>query len=568
MIVGKLVFDLARYSVEKTIRVKQYDREKRQLLIALLNDGEPYNIAENSTVRIECRKPDGTEILNDCTFVNNLVTAEVSEQMTTCAGIAECAISIYELDSYIASWTFNLKVDTSVITANGMTSENEYQSLIKKFNEIDTTEQELSDAIEVGSAVLEAADSLSADIEEARTEISEVSDAVEFIKEFEDLNEFNDKLDKLNDHTTSKVSSEEGVHGLRVNTDSLDVLNGDGEWENIRMATPFYQDGDRVALLDSFDMKTMSFVNKKWYDADFETYPVTVIGYPVVLKGELHILGEFYNSNNKCHYKLDGNSWVKLSDMPYNYETNYRMATVFEDEIHVIFRESGRPHYKWDETTDTWIKLANTPYDCVQGNLIVYKDELHLVGGNGNGGRAKWNKETDTWTTLPDLPIIFSSGAAVAFRDELHLILLYSNGLHYKYNDETNTVTQVSTFPLGSNQQTQFYMGGCTVHNDKIYLAGGGDKNRNPRNACCSWDGETWTTESSIHTPMFACNLVSYNNNLYLTGGATNSSASTFTNKFTHYSKNKNDTYIEMVAKDNEKNIQEIGKLKINSIVA
>lgn len=41
MVVGRLVFDFARHSVEKTIRVKQFDSETRNLLVVLLNDGEP-----------------------------------------------------------------------------------------------------------------------------------------------------------------------------------------------------------------------------------------------------------------------------------------------------------------------------------------------------------------------------------------------------------------------------------------------------------------------------------------------------------------------------------------------
>ena len=118
MVVGRLVFDFARHSVEKTIRVKQFDSETRNLLVVLLNDGEPYEMPEGAIVRIECRKSDGEEILNDCTYVENLITAEITEQMTAAAGYAECAISVYEKESYIASWTFNIKVDTAVIVGD------------------------------------------------------------------------------------------------------------------------------------------------------------------------------------------------------------------------------------------------------------------------------------------------------------------------------------------------------------------------------------------------------------------------------------------------------------------
>ena len=56
MVVGRLIFDFARHSVEKTIRVKQFDSETRNLL---LNDGDPYELPDGAFVRIVCRKSDG-----------------------------------------------------------------------------------------------------------------------------------------------------------------------------------------------------------------------------------------------------------------------------------------------------------------------------------------------------------------------------------------------------------------------------------------------------------------------------------------------------------------------------
>ena len=145
MVVGRLVFDFARHSVEKTIRVKQFDSETRNLLVVLLNDGEPYEMPEGAIVRIECRKSDGEEILNDCTYVENLITAEITEQMTAAAGYAECAISVYEKESYIASWTFNIKVDTAVIVGDKIAS----MILDEATSSVDTrTEQRIQTAMD------------------------------------------------------------------------------------------------------------------------------------------------------------------------------------------------------------------------------------------------------------------------------------------------------------------------------------------------------------------------------------------------------------------------------------
>ena len=156
MVVGRLVFDFARHSVEKTIRVKQFDSETRNLLVVLLNDGEPYEMPKGAIVRIECRKSDGEEILNDCTYVENLVTAEITEQMTAAAGYAECAISVYEKESYIASWTFNLKIDTAVIVGDKIATI-EYKAIINALQEVEKSKNTVEEATILAATAMRTA---------------------------------------------------------------------------------------------------------------------------------------------------------------------------------------------------------------------------------------------------------------------------------------------------------------------------------------------------------------------------------------------------------------------------
>ena len=155
MVVGRLVFDFARHSVEKTIRVKQFDSETRNLLVVLLNDGEPYEMPKGAIVRIECKKSDGEEILNDCTYVENLITAEITEQMTAAAGYAECAISVYEKD--IASWTFNLKVDTAVIVGDKIASTIEYKAIINALQEVEKSKDTVEEATVLAATAMKTA---------------------------------------------------------------------------------------------------------------------------------------------------------------------------------------------------------------------------------------------------------------------------------------------------------------------------------------------------------------------------------------------------------------------------
>ena len=211
MVVGRLVFDFARHSVEKTIRVKQFDSETRNLLVVLLNDGEPYEMPEGAIVRIECRKSDGEEILNDCTYVENLITAEITEQMTAAAGYAECAISVYEKDSYIASWTFNLKIDTAVIVGDKIASTIEYKAIINALQEVekskDTVEEATilaatamktaNDTIGIANQVKEEAEAAAEASQEAVRVATQAAEQAENYKEL--IEDIYNNIDKLND---------------------------------------------------------------------------------------------------------------------------------------------------------------------------------------------------------------------------------------------------------------------------------------------------------------------------------------------------------------------------------
>lgn len=149
---------LAAYLIKQSDgRVKQFDSETRNLLVVLLNDGEPYEMPKGAIVRIECRKSDGEEILNDCTYVENLVTAEITEQMTAAAGYAECAISVYEKESYIASWTFNLKIDTAVIVGDKIASTIEYKAIINALQEVEKSKNTVEEATILAATAMRTA---------------------------------------------------------------------------------------------------------------------------------------------------------------------------------------------------------------------------------------------------------------------------------------------------------------------------------------------------------------------------------------------------------------------------
>lgn len=92
-----------------------------------------------------------------CTYVENLITAEITEQMTAAAGYAECAISVYEKESYIASWTFNIKVDTAVIVGDKIASTIEYKAIINALQEVEKSKDTVEEATILAATAMKTA---------------------------------------------------------------------------------------------------------------------------------------------------------------------------------------------------------------------------------------------------------------------------------------------------------------------------------------------------------------------------------------------------------------------------
>ena len=77
--------------------------------------------------------------------------------MTAAPGYAECAISVYEKDSYIASWTFNIKVDTAVIVGDKIESTIEYKAIINALQEVEKSKDTIEEATVLAATAMRTA---------------------------------------------------------------------------------------------------------------------------------------------------------------------------------------------------------------------------------------------------------------------------------------------------------------------------------------------------------------------------------------------------------------------------
>lgn len=122
----------------------QFDTGFRWVQAQLLKNGIPLNLSGHD-VLIIAAKPDGTEIINDCTMIDSelgLVKFEITEQMSLVHGDVVCQLKIYKDERLLSSKTFYIPV-TKAICPKQMTSSNEYQTLISALNSVNGLKVEI-----------------------------------------------------------------------------------------------------------------------------------------------------------------------------------------------------------------------------------------------------------------------------------------------------------------------------------------------------------------------------------------------------------------------------------------
>lgn len=107
----------------------------------------------------------------------------------------------------------------------------------------------------------------------------------------------------------------------------------------------------------------------------------------VVFCDAIHLLGG-YGNQTKSHYKWDGESWKVASTLPYNFTAG--KAVVCDNELHIIGGGTTsfdivypsdfiNNHYRWDG--ETWEKASDLPYPTWGCTPFYFNGKLHLVGG-------------------------------------------------------------------------------------------------------------------------------------------------------------------------------------------
>lgn len=150
-------------------------------------------------------------------------------------------------------------------------------------------------------------------------------------------------------------------------------------------------------------------------------------------KGELHLLGG-RGFRSRMHYKLDEGVWKVASTLPY--DVCHGKAISFNDELHLIGGGTNyygydydadkflNTHYKWDG--ETWTKASDLPYVARGAVLFVAGKVLHLAGGmtieSEDNSKKHYTWDGDVWSVSTDLPMGRYNSSAVTISESITYI--------------------------------------------------------------------------------------------------------------------------------------------------
>ena len=125
--------------------VPQYDTG-RVISIGLTNDGQRFEIPENTAVFLKAIKPDGKQVNTDewCSICDNKVVIEVARQLSAVPGTVECELILGDnTGKQYTSSRFNIVVGKAVHNDENLTSTDTYKNILDILLELDGLKKDL-----------------------------------------------------------------------------------------------------------------------------------------------------------------------------------------------------------------------------------------------------------------------------------------------------------------------------------------------------------------------------------------------------------------------------------------
>lgn len=144
MITQSFDLNLIPDSSPVVVHCDQYDKGTGRLVISLYDGSIAYS--PSGTATIQGVKPDGKGFSYNVTLSGNVVTANLTEQMTAVAGRVRCQIVVTESTGRTGSFAFILDVQPSALPLDTDISESDYQFIEQAIEAAQDAEESSEDA--------------------------------------------------------------------------------------------------------------------------------------------------------------------------------------------------------------------------------------------------------------------------------------------------------------------------------------------------------------------------------------------------------------------------------------
>ena len=129
-ILQEINLDFARDTLPITVFAKQYDQESRFVKVKPLNHGQPYELENGVTPRLQLTKSDGHTVLNDATIESGVIVVELTPQALAAAGVAVAEIGLYKGNALLSSQIFYIDVERAAFDKDAPASSDEFNALV------------------------------------------------------------------------------------------------------------------------------------------------------------------------------------------------------------------------------------------------------------------------------------------------------------------------------------------------------------------------------------------------------------------------------------------------------
>ncbi len=237
----KIVLDLTRQELSNVETLVQNDVNSNEFEINIFDNGSKYNIESGSKVEVACKKSDGTVVVDEVQFIDNIVMWNLSKQVLTASGYVEAEVRVLENDNVLtASQSFKFLVRPNLINDDTIKSTSQYKALdeaLKKAKEIVEQTKTLPEEAKKIKRDIEAAkilldnkqkeleagvDTSNKLLKETKEYLSGVSAEIEKLKSKEvDIARLKELLTKVDDLKSRLANLEKTVETAKTTDDNL-----------------------------------------------------------------------------------------------------------------------------------------------------------------------------------------------------------------------------------------------------------------------------------------------------------------------------------------------------------